>query len=91
MRCAQRCWGKPQGPLCWSATAGSHIPVTGPGLLGLVFVRVRVVCGIYVICARCLRVSVLRELILVQEFTSRIALLLFLFASPLSRRLHQTN
>jgi len=37
----------------------SRFPVAGPGLLGRVFVRascVRVVCGIYVIYARCLRV-----------------------------------
>ena len=39
----------------------SRFPVAGPGLLGRVFVRagcVGVVCGIYVIYARCLRVSV---------------------------------
>ena len=53
------------------------------------FVRagcVGVVCGIY---ARCLRVSVQSAHFSTTEVAYRIALLLFHFASPLSRRLHQ--
>jgi len=55
------------------------------------FVRaggVRVVCGIYVIYARCLRVSVQSAHFSTTEVAYRIALLFFRFASPLSRRLH---
>ena len=63
----------------------SRFPVAGPGLLGCV----RVVCGIYVIYARYLRVSV-QNVHFSTEVAYRIALLLYHFASPLSRRLHHS-
>jgi len=63
-----------------------------PGFMSLC---ARVVCVLFaaymlymrVVCV--LRVSVLREFTLSAEAASRIALLLFHFASSLSRRLHQ--
>jgi len=72
----------------WDMLEGeSRFPVAGPGLLG----RARVDCGIHVIYARCLRVSVQSAHFRTTELAYRIALLLFHFAPQLSRRLPQGN